>query len=79
MYQHLREFCEQGRDEEEMERKAKKMLYECNRCDKWYTTKNGLTLHVRTIHDSISGGPAYVQQIILILQSTALISRIVSL
>ena len=46
---HLRQFCKKGRDEDE--KKQKKMLYECNRCDKWYMTKNGLSLHVQTIHE----------------------------
>ena len=47
---HLREFCEQGRDEDEKKR-IYFILYECNRCDKCYMTKNGLALHVETIHE----------------------------
>ena len=49
MDRHLRQFCAQGRDDDE--KKRQKMLYECNRCDKWYMTKNGLALHVQTIHE----------------------------
>ena len=51
MKYHEKLYCKEGRDEEEKERKAKEMLYNCNRCDKWYMTKNGLALHVQTIHE----------------------------
>ena len=46
---HLRQFCAQGRDEDE--KKRKKMLYECNVCSKLYTSSQSLTRHVQNMHE----------------------------
>ena len=48
MNRHLRQFCEQGRDEDE--KKRKKMLYECNVCSKLYRSSGSLTQHVQNKH-----------------------------
>ena len=46
---HLRQFCEQGRDEDG--KKRKRMLYECKVCSKLYTSNTSLIQHVRNIHE----------------------------
>ena len=46
---HLRQFCEQGREEDE--KKRNKMLYECNVCSKVYTSSKSLTRHVQNMHE----------------------------
>ena len=46
---HLRQFCEQGRGEDE--KKRMKMIYECNVCSKVYASSTSLIRHVKNLHD----------------------------